>query len=144
VSLGDRIVQAAADAIVVADPSGKIVLWNAGAERLFGYSAAEAQGQSLDLIIPEPQRRRHWEGYQHVMQIGETRYGAQLLRVPAVRKDGSRFSIAFTVGLLKDSAGRVEGIFAVLRDDSERFQSERAMRKRIAELEETLAQRAAS
>jgi PAS domain S-box-containing protein len=144
VTLGDRIVQAAADAIVAADPSGKIILWNAGAERLFGYSPAEAQGQSLDLIIPEPQRRRHWEGYQHVMQSGQTKYGAQLLRVPAFRKDGSRFSIAFTVGLLKDSAGHVEGIFAVLRDDTERFQSERMLRKRVAELEDAVAHPSAS
>ncbi len=143
-NLAERIVQAAADAIVVADPSGRIVLWNAGAERLFGYSPAEALSQSLDLIIPEPQRKRHWEGYQHVMQTGETRYGTELLRVPAIRKDGSRFSIAFTVGLLKDSTGRVEGIFAVLRDDSERFQTERALRKRVAELEAALAQRSAS
>ncbi len=143
-NLAGRVVQAAADAIVVADPSGKIVLWNAGAERLFGYGPVEAQGQSLDLIIPEPQRKRHWEGYQQVMQTGETRYGTQLLRVPAIRKDGSRFSIAFTVGLLKDSTGRVEGIFAVMRDDSERFQTERALRKRVAELEAALAQRSPS
>ncbi len=143
-SLGDRIVQAAADAIIMADASGKIRLWNAGAERLFGYRAAEAEGQSLDLIIPEPQRKRHWEGYRNVMQSGQTKYGAQLLRVPAIRKDGSRFSIAFTVGLLTDAAGTVEGIFAVLRDDSEQFQTERALRKRVAELEEALTRRPAS
>jgi PAS domain S-box-containing protein len=144
VTLGDRIVQAAADAIIMADPSGQITLWNPGAERLFGYSADEARGQSLDLITPEPQRKRHWEGYQHVMQSGQTKYGGQLLRVPAMRKDGSRFSIAFTVGLLTDAAGNVEGIFAVLRDDSERFQTERALRKRVAELEDALAHRPAS
>jgi PAS domain S-box-containing protein len=136
--LAERIVQAAADAIVVADISGKITSWNAGAERLFGYAASETLGRSLDLIIPEAQRKRHWDGYQEVMRTGETKYGKQLLRVPAVRKDGSRFSIAFTVGLLKDSAGAVEGIFAIMRDDSERFQTEKALRKRIVELEETI------
>jgi PAS domain S-box-containing protein len=136
--LAERIVQAAADAIIVADISGKITSWNAGAERLFGYAASETLGRSLDLIIPEAQRKRHWEGYQEVMRTGETKYGTQLLRVPAVRKDGSRFSIAFTVGLLKDDAGVVEGIFAIMRDDSERFQTEKALRKRIGELEESI------
>jgi PAS domain S-box-containing protein len=136
--LAERIVQAAADAIIVADISGKITSWNAGAERLFGYAASETLGRSLDLIIPDAQRKRHWEGYQEVMRTGETKYGTQLLRVPAVRKDGSRFSIAFTVGLLKDDGGVVEGIFAIMRDDSERFQTEKALRKRIVELEESI------
>lgn len=134
--LEERIVQNAADAIIVADASGKITLWNAGAERLFGFSAAEALGQTLDLIIPEAQRMRHWEGYRHVTGTGATKYGTQLLRVPAIRKDGSRFSTAFTVGLLKDAAGSVEGIFAVMRDDTERWETEKGLRKRIAELEQ--------
>jgi PAS domain S-box-containing protein len=135
-SLAERIVDEAADAIIAADASGKITSWNAGAERLFGYSAAEVLAQSLDIIIPEAQRGRHWEGYRQVMRTGVTRYGIQLLRVPAIRKDGSRFSIAFTVSLLKDSAGSVEGIFAILRDDTERWETERALRRRIAELEQ--------
>ncbi len=80
-TLAERIVQSAADAIIVADISGKITLWNAGAERLFGYTAPEALGRSLDLIIPEAQRKRHWDGYEHVMRTGETKYGTQLLRV---------------------------------------------------------------
>lgn len=143
-TLAERIVQAAADAIIVADASGRITLWNAGAERLFGHPAAEALGQSLDLIIPEAQRKRHWSGYADVMRTGATKYGTQLLRVPAIRKDGSRFSIAFTVGLLKDGAGVVEGILAVMRDDSERFQTEKTLRKRIAEMEEAAHERPTS
>jgi len=134
-SLEERIVRTAADAIIAADAAGKIALWNAGAERLFGFSAAAALAQSLDIIIPEAQRKRHWDGYQHVMRTGVTKYGTQLLRVPALRKDGSRFSIAFTVGLLKDAAGSVEGIFAIVRDDTERWETERELRKRVAELE---------
>jgi PAS domain S-box-containing protein len=135
-TLAERIVQAAVDAIVVADAAGKITLWNGGAERLFGYSSAEALGQTLDLIVPETQRKRHWDGYHHTMQTGQTRYGTQLLRVPAIRKDGSRISIAFTVSLLRDGGGAPEGILAVLRDDTERFQTERELRKRLAELEQ--------
>jgi PAS domain S-box-containing protein len=137
-SLETRIVQNAADAIIVADASGRIRLWNAGAERLFGFSAAEALTQSLDIIIPEAQRKRHWDGYQRVMRSGATKYGTQLLRVPAARKDGSRFSIAFTVGLLKDAAGSVEGIFAIMRDDTERWETEKELRKRVAELERSV------
>lgn len=134
-SLAERIIQDAPDAIIVADTSGKITLWNAAAERFFGYSAAEVLSQTLDLIIPEAQRKRHWEGYSQVMRTGVTKYGTQVLRVPAIRKDGSRFSIAFRVGLLKDDEGRVEGIFAILRDDTERWETERELRKRVAELE---------
>lgn len=135
-SLAERIIQDAPDAIIVADTSGKITLWNAGAERLFGYSAAEVLSQTLDLIIPEAQRKRHWEGYDQVMRTGVTTYGTRVLRVPAIRKDGSRFSVAFTVGLLKNDEGRVEGIFAILRDDTQRWETERELRKRLAELEQ--------
>jgi PAS domain S-box-containing protein len=73
------------------------------------------------------------------MQTGETRYGTSLLRVPAIRKDGTRISVAFTVGLLKDAGGRVEGIFAILRDDTERWETEKALRKRVAALEQAAA-----
>lgn len=135
-SLAERIIQDAPDAIIVADTSGKITLWNAGAERLFGYPAAEVLSQTLDLIIPEAQRKRHWEGYDQVMRTGVTTYGTRVLRVPAIRKDGSRFSVAFTVGLLKNDEGRVEGIFAILRDDTQRWETERELRKRLAELEQ--------
>lgn len=135
-SLAERIIQDAPDAIIVADTSGKITLWNAGAERLFGYSAAEVLSQTLDLIIPEAQRKRHWEGYDQVMRTGVTTYGTRVLRVPAIRKDGSRFSVSFTVGLLKNDEGRVEGIFAILRDDTQRWETERELRKRLAELEQ--------
>lgn len=134
-SLEDRIVQNAADAIIMADASGKITLWNAGAERLFGFSAAEALTGTLDIIIPATYQKRHWDGYRQVMQSGVTKYGSRLLRVPAIRKDGSRFSVAFTVGLLKDASGAVEGIFAVVRDDSERWETEQTLRRRIAEME---------
>ena len=129
------LVQAAGDAIIVADVEGRIVLWNPAAERLFGFTAAEAVGSSLDLIIPERFRARHWTGYQTVMQTGQTRYGTQVLRVPALRKDGQRLSIAFTVALLRTPDGRGTGIAAIVRDDTERWQEERTLRQRLAALE---------
>jgi len=129
------LVQAAGDAIIVADAEGRILLWNPAAERLFGFTATEAVGGSLDLIIPERFRERHWAGYQTVMQTGQTRYGTQVLRVPALRKDGQRISIAFTVALLHTPDSRLTGIAAIVRDDTERWQEEQAVRQRLARLE---------
>jgi PAS domain S-box-containing protein len=129
------LVRAAGDAIVVADPDGVIRLWNPAATRIFGFAAEEAMGQSLDLIIPERFRARHWAGYREVMQTGQTRYGADVLRVPALHKDGRRISIAFTVGLLTDPGGRVTGIAAFVRDETARWTEEQALRRRVAELE---------
>lgn len=124
-----------ADAVVIADTAGTIVYWNAGATHLFGWSAEQALGGSLDLIIPEKQRAAHWRGYEQVMRSGETRYGTELLRVPALHADGQRRSIAFTVSLLKDDAGAVTGIAAVLRDETQRWAEEQALRRRVRELE---------
>jgi len=129
------LVRAAGDAIVVADPDGVIRLWNPAATRIFGFGADEAVGQSLDLIIPERFRARHWAGYREVMQSGQTRYGSDVLRVPALHKDGRRISIAFTVGLLTDAGGRITGIAAFVRDETERWTEEQALRRRVAELE---------
>jgi PAS domain S-box-containing protein len=134
-----QLVAAAGDAIVAADPQGKVTLWNPAAERIFGFSREEALGRSLDLIIPERFRQRHWDGYDKVMRSGETRYGTQVLRVPALRKDGRPLSIAFTVALLKDADGEVQSIVAIMRDDTERWNEERALKKRMAELEGKLS-----
>ncbi|AMP15014.1 PAS domain-containing protein [Collimonas pratensis] len=134
----DQLVQAVGDAIVISDAGGAITLWNPAAERMFGFSQAEALGKSLDLIIPERQRQRHWDGYQKTMESGVTRYGNDVLRVPAVHKDGHTLSIAFTVALLLTPAGKVAAIVAVIRDESSRFAEDRALRKRLAELEAKL------
>jgi PAS domain S-box-containing protein len=101
----------------------------------FGYTEAEALGHSLDLVIPERLRLRHWEGYRRVMQTGATRYGTEVLRVPAVHKDGRRLSIAFTVALLYAPTREIQAIAAIIRDETSRWEEERALRKRLAELE---------
>ena len=109
-----------ADAVLVADRDGTITYWNAAAERIFGWSAVEATGRGLDLIIPEKHRARHDEGYRNTVRTGVTRYADSLLEVPALHRDGRRISIAFTVTLLCDDAGRVERVAAVVRDETER------------------------
>lgn len=130
-----EFVRMAGDAIVAAGADGAIVLWNPAAERIFGYPEREALGRSLDLIIPERFRQRHWDGYQHVMRTGHTKYGTDVLRVPAVHKDGRALSIAFTVALMSapDTGARV--IAAIVRDETARWNEERELRRRLAELE---------
>jgi PAS domain S-box-containing protein len=131
----EQFVLAAGDAIIAADTEGSIILWNPSAERMFGYTESEAIGQSLDLIIPERFRGRHWEGYRQVMETGQTRYGTEVLRVPAVHKDGRTLSIAFTVALLYAPDTKARVIAAIIRDETSRWKEERALRQRLAELE---------
>jgi PAS domain S-box-containing protein len=139
-----QLVESIGDAVVVSDPKGLITLWNAAAERIFGVAEAEALGKSLDLIVPQKLQNRHWEGYEKTMQTGQTKYGSDLLRVPAVHKDGRALSIAFTVALLHGPGNQVSGIVAAIRDETARFTEERNLRKRVTELEGQLAARGAS
>jgi len=131
----EQLVAGAGDAIMVCDAEGAIVLWNRAAERIFGFTEAEALGRSLDLIIPERQRGRHWDGYRTTMATGITKYGADLLRVPALHKDGHTLSIAFTVSMLFSADHEVTGIVAIVRDESVRFAEERKLRARLVEVE---------
>jgi PAS domain S-box-containing protein len=133
--LARAVVNEAAEAIVVTDPDGIIRLWNNKAARVFGHSAAEAVGQSLDLIIPEKLRERHWKGYRQTMASGRTRYGDKLLSVPATHRDGRRLSIEFSVALLRDEAGRIVGVSAIMREVTDGRNAEKALRARLAELE---------
>jgi len=130
-----RIVSESRDAVIFADREGLIRLWNTGAEALFGYRAAEMEGRSLDLIIPEALRARHDEGFRRVMAKGESRYAAELLAVPGLRKDGARLSLEFTITLIKDDEGEVLGAAAILRDVSIRWQRDQEMRRRLAALD---------
>ena len=133
--LSRQIVEKAADAIIFADEKGIIRLWNAGAESIFGYSADEALGQSLDLIVPEKLRKRHWQGYGKVMATGKTKYGKETLAVPAITKDDNRISIEFTIVLVTNDSGEPLGTAAIIRDVTERFMKQKELKKRLAELE---------
>jgi PAS domain S-box-containing protein len=129
---GHVLVQNAADAVIYADAQGVIGFWNKGAERIFGFSEAEAIGQTLDIIIPENLRKRHWAGYGETMRTGKTRYGAgDLLAVPALHKNGSRISVEFTILPFRDDAGGMIGIAAILRDVTKRFEEMKTLRKEL-------------
>ena len=127
------LVREAPDAIIYADAQGTITFWNKGAERLFGFSESEATGKSLDIIIPENLRKRHWDGFAETIRTGKTRYGAgDVLAVPALRKDGARISIEFTILPFPDRTGRILGMAAILRDVTQRFEELKRLRKEAA------------
>ena len=131
-----RILEGSPDAVLVSGRDGLVRGWNPACTRLFGFSEAEAIGQSMDLIIPERLRGRHWAGWDHVMETGVTRYGdGQLLAVPATHKDGRTLSVEFSIQLLREGGGQIEWVVAVFRDVTERFQKDKALRLRLKELE---------
>jgi PAS domain S-box-containing protein len=137
-----QLVAAVGDAVIAADASGAITLWNPAAVRMFGYAEDEALGKSLDIITPHRHQRRHWDGYYKSMETGTTKYGNDVLRVPATHKDGRVLSIAFTVAMLFDepNAGeeehkKVSAIVAVIRDETAKFAEERRLKQRVNELE---------
>ena len=130
-----RLVRECADAVVYADAEGRIGFWNAAAARIFGYSEAEALGESLDLIVPERLQARHWQGYDEVMKGRESRYAeGALLAVPARHKDGRQLSVEFTILPFHDGAGKLVGIAAILRDVTARFEEVRGLRRELAAL----------
>lgn len=142
--LCQRIVEESQVAIIFGDEKGIIRLWNSGAEAIFGYRPEEALGKSLDLIVPEKHRGRHWDGYHRVMATGVTKYGRDVLAVPAMRKDGTRISVEFTIVLLRDATGKMLGAAAIMQDVTARWQQQKELRARLAALEAKLEQVAGS
>jgi PAS domain S-box-containing protein len=136
--LCQRIVEDSQLAFVFADHEGIVRFWNSGAEAMFGYRAEEALGQSLDMIVPERQRARHWEGYHKVMATGVTQYGRDVLAVPAMTKDGRRISIEFSIVLLRAPTGEMLGAAAIMQDVTVRWQKQKELRERLAALEARL------
>ncbi|TMJ38171.1 MAG: PAS domain S-box protein [Alphaproteobacteria bacterium] len=133
-ALAEAILSTRSDAIVAADRDGLIRFWNPGAERLFEF-AQRGQSRSLDLIIPERLRERHWDGYRRVMETGKSRYGqGDVLSVPAIHKDGATMSVEFTVVPLQNN-GQTIGMTAIMRDVTRRFDEMRALKRKLAQLE---------
>lgn len=138
--LCQRIVEETQLAVIFGDVEGKIRLWNAGAEAMFGYTAEEVMGQAMDMIIPERHRAAHWEGYHKVMKTGRTRYGREMLAVPALRKDGTRISIEFAIILVRAPSGEMLGAAAILLEVTKRWNEQKELRQRLAALEAKLAE----
>ncbi len=134
------IVEQTQIAVIFSDGEGIIRFWNAGAQAMFGYTAGEAVGQSLDMIVPERQRARHWEGYHKVMATGITKYGREMLAVPAMRKDGTRISVEFSIVLLRAASGGMLGAAAIMQDVTARWQQQRQIKERLTLLEAKLEQ----
>ena len=130
--LTEAVFGMALDAIIATDVGGIVSFWNPGAVRIFGFTAKEAVGNSLDLIIPENLRTRHWTGYNRVMATGESHYSqGDLLSVPGLTKDGRRISVEFTIVLLHDKGQRPVGTAAILRDVTKRFEEARELRRQL-------------
>lgn len=134
--LPDRILDSSPDAIVICNSIGLVRFWNHGAERVFGFSAVEAVGRSLDLIIPERFRARHWAGWKTAIRTGHTSYAeGQMLAVPASRKDGRQISIEFSIQFLKGTNDQIEWIVAIIRDVTERYTRDKALRAELKALQ---------
>jgi PAS domain S-box-containing protein len=129
------MVEQTPDGVIFADRDGIIRFWNKGAETIFGFEKQEALGQSLDIIIPDRLRERHWEGYRRVVETGQSRYGQELLSVPALKKAGSRISLEFSIALIKDEDGRVLGFGAIVRDVTAKWEETKALKEKLASLE---------
>jgi PAS domain S-box-containing protein len=137
----ERIVAQMPEAVILADRDGHIRLWNPGAEVLFGHTAAEAMGQSLDIIIPEELRSRHWDGYHRAVSTGRTQLGARALPTKAVRKDGTTIYVELSFAVVLDETGAAVGALAVGRNITERYVQDKALRRRLAALEHEVATR---
>ena len=135
-----KIVAAASEAVIFADRDGRIRLWNRGAELLFGYTAAEVDGQSLDIIIPERLRRAHWEAFDRSVETGVTKHVDRVLTTRSMHKNGARLYVDLSFGLVKDAQGAVLGAFAIGRDCTERYLAEANAKARLAAVEAQLAQ----
>ena len=133
--LAKAVLSTHSDAIIAADTEGIINFWNPGAESIFGYTSSAAIGQSLDIIIPERLRKRHWDGYRQVVKTGKSRYGhGDILAVPAIRKDGRRVSMEFTIVPLRDETGELTGLAAIMRDVTRHFEEMRALKRKLVEV----------
>ena len=116
--LAERIVEQTTDALIYANRDGTIARWNAASTALFGFTAEEALGQSLDLIIPEHLRAGHWRGFDAAMASGATRLAGKPSLTRALHKSGRKMYVEMTFAVVKDDAGAVVGSVAIARPTS--------------------------
>ncbi|MCC6763888.1 MAG: PAS domain S-box protein [Deltaproteobacteria bacterium] len=127
-SLAEQIIAQTAEAIVYANREGVIERWNAAAAAMFGFTASEAIGSSLDLIIPERLRVAHWRGFDAAMQSGKLRLSGHPTLTRGLSKSGAKLYVEMSFSLVRDEAGHVLGSVAVARDATERVALEKAQK----------------
>lgn len=123
------------DAIIFADRDGTIRVWNAAAERIFGFTASDAVGQNLDIIIPEAFRERHWAGFARALADKRTKYEGQALPTRALTAKGDTIYVELSFAIVIGEDGEAAGALAHARDITQRFEDDRMRRRRMAELE---------
>lgn len=126
--LAERVLACMMEAVIHADRQGLIELWNPAAETMFGFSAAEAIGQSLDIIIPERLREAHWRGFHAAIASGRTRLNGRPTVTRALHKSGATLYVEMSFAMVCATSGEVIGSVAVARDATERVQREKAAR----------------
>ena len=129
-----HILRSMPEALIFCDMEGIIRVWNAGAEKVFGWSAAEAVGQSLDLIIPERMRQAHWDGFNQAIARGGVKPGRTSMITRSLHKSAEFIYVDMSFEMVKDAQGQMLGSMAVARDATKRFNDEKALRKQLAEL----------
>lgn len=136
--LGALLVEQSPDAIIYADRAGDIRTWNAAAVKMFGFAAADAIGKNLDIIIPEQYREAHWKGFEKALSTGVTKYSGEAMPTKAMKATGDLFYVELSFAIVRDAAGTIIGALAHARDITERFEQDRASRRRLRELEQEL------
>ena len=129
------LIEQVADAVIFADSEGRIRVWNAGAEAVFGYAAGEVVGRHLDVLIPERLRRAHWKAFDEAVATGRMKHGRESMTTRSAHKDGSDMYVDLSFALVKDDAGRVLGAVAMARDITSRYMADKEARRRIRELQ---------
>jgi len=129
-----NILHSMPEAVIFCDLEGVIRVWNGGAEKVFGWSAAEAIGQSLDLIIPERMRKAHWDGFDQAIARGGVKPGRTSMITRSLHKVEEFIYVDMSFEMVRDESGKMLGSIAVARDATKRFNDEKALRKQLAEL----------
>ncbi len=128
------LAEQAPDGVIFSDPNGTITYWNAAAERIFGFAAADALGANLDIIIPEQFRDAHWRGFERALETAETKYAGQSLPTRALCADGEERYVELSFAIVKDADGAILGALAHARDIDERFKRDRDLRRELRAL----------
>lgn len=122
------------EAVIFCDLEGVVRVWNGGAEKVFGWTAEEAIGQSLDMIIPERMRKAHWDGFNQAIARGGVKPGRTSMITRSLHKTEESIYIDMSFEMVRNEAGDMLGSLAVVRDATKRFTEEKALRKQLAEL----------